>query len=129
MTVKRCVKGHQKELRRYGWYCVPCERLNRLAREEKAFVEGRRKHRLNETKKASLSVPVDQLCKRGHRRVMRPSGRLACPQCQNAFSNARRKLLRANTCPHIEEPGFEGIVSDAGVMVCLACLADEANAV
>lgn len=125
MEIKRCAKGHAKVRRPYGWHCPACQLANRHAREERAYAEGARRPK---PRGSSDSVPTDLRCKRGHVRVRRPNGQLACPTCANAHKAAKRRLMRAKTCIHAEEPGFEGIISETGIMVCLTCLVREMDA-
>lgn len=126
IELRRCSKGHVKELRRYGWYCRICHRANQQKREADAIAAGLRPP--TRPRGTTDSVPVPDRCKRGHQKVRRPNGDLTCPTCVNAWKAARRQAERLKTCEHAEQCGFQGILSTRGKMVCLACLVAEVDA-
>lgn len=126
--VHRCHRGHAKELRSYGWYCVQCEAINRHARHDEQSKQGKRPPRGVGPGCKSKAVATTQLCKRGHYRVILPGGRRSCPECKKRYARARRAFVRAKSCEHLDEPGFEGVMNKQGIMVCLACVAAELGA-
>lgn len=126
MELRTCKNGHVKVKRPYGWHCPKCQFVNakaRLARDIEAGKKPQPRKRWH-----SESVPVDLKCNKGHPRVRRPSGSLACPTCQNAWKAARRRFERLRQCEHVMEGvTFEGVLNIAGDMVCLACVVAEVD--
>lgn len=124
--IRLCANGHAKVKRPYGWHCAVCQLANARARQERAIAEGK----IPRPRKRwhSDATPHDSVCTKGHPRVRRPSGELACPTCQNAWKAARRRAERLRACAHVGEPGYTGVLSTNGEAVCLACVVEAANA-